>query len=64
MAAPDITREAIRKVLLDKPGIKVGEVSKLLGIAPNTARKHIRAIRKAWGGDETGVTSVNPMAGR
>ena len=53
MATTDIIREQVRRTLHDNPGIKIGEIAATLGIALNTARKHVRVLRAEW---------VNPEA--
>ena len=48
MAVQDITREAVRRVLLDNPGIRAREVAQILGIHRNTVQSLIAEIRAEW----------------
>jgi len=48
MATIDLTRELVRKVLLDNPGIAPREIAANLDIGLTTARRHIKAIRAEW----------------
>lgn len=44
----DTNREAIRAWLADRPGARVIEVAYALGIARQTASRHVTALRAEW----------------
>mgnify|MGYP006386004335 FL=1 len=48
MATDHITKDAVRKALHLHPGIRAGEVAKLLKISVSAAEKHVRDLRAEW----------------
>lgn len=43
-------REAVRHLLLTKPGIKNTEIAEVLGLNPVAVGKHVNRIRQQWAG--------------
>lgn len=48
MATDHITKDAVRKALHLNPGIRAGEIAKLLRISVSAAERHVRDLRAEW----------------
>ena len=48
MAHKKITTEQVKAIMLEKLGIRAGELAKELGVVRTTVEKHVKAIRKVW----------------
>jgi predicted transcriptional regulator len=48
MAAKNITREAIKKIMQENPGILQSEIAERLNLGRATVNRHVQDIRNEW----------------
>ena len=41
-------REAVRRLLVQFPGIRGHEIGKATGLNPNTVSRHVQSLRQEW----------------